>query len=77
MKTVAEILKDAAQALRDNGHECRTVQGFWECKCPGIGTIIHTRDEVVCGECKAVPERQPDARLCDVLESLVDLDLIN
>ena len=75
MTTVTEILAQAAEALRKNGHECVTINTFWDCECKH--SYIHAADEEFCPICGRSRSGQPDSRLCEVLEQANGLDVLN
>jgi len=70
VKPVSEILRDAASALRGNGHDCVTTPLFWDCECDENFRKDGCLEE--CPVCGASRGDQPDSRLCEVLEQLAE-----
>lgn len=67
-KSVEEILRETAKALRDNGHGCVTTPLFWDCECAADFRRVSWLDE--CPICGAQADDQPDSRLHEVLDEM-------
>lgn len=67
-KSVKEILRETAKALRDNGHGCVTTPLFWDCECATDSRMVSWSDE--CPICGARADDQPDSRLHEVLDEM-------
>ena len=70
VKPVSEILRDAAEALRDHGHGCVTTSLFWDCECrTNFRKEAELRSCPICGASRC---EQPDSALCEVLDVLAE-----